>query len=536
VVEVDERMRRRGDADVSEQRAAIGRAVPRSRVVSVCMRRWWLAHRVVQRRRVERRRVGVRVAVSPIRGPDADASGAAGVEDEATIDRQALDKLAAARIWLTKERPLLGVLARPLRPVIARALTAPLAVLPDDRLLVQPELALRTPFPQLCARVAHVTLHAALGGFARRRSRPLARWNLAHDLAIDPLVRASGLESDYAIEDVLVAELPASILAGPASVKGGSIAAETADAALATIEMKSNEQATPLPVPNAEWIDLLLAPPDDVPPDDPQEAQPETKVDPSLGVTGKGAVPLPGDGAGIGDVADGEGSTPSPQGAGAVTWRSRLADAIATDRAAGSPTWGRLPEWAREWIEATIEPPPNWNVALQHAVAMLARAQRSYLRPSRRSAAIGWDADVRLAGRRVVPAGQLAAVIDTSGSIDEPTLRRALGSIASAATAEGLDEIRLVQADAEVTDDRIYAPSDLLRAPISIVGRGGTRFGPALELVAIEARKRGERAGVVYLTDLEGEFPDAAVARFVDVLWVTYGTNVAPFGKTVHAA
>ena len=95
------------------------------------------------------------------------------VEDEGTIDRQALDKLAAARIWLTKERPLLGVLARPLRPEISRALTSPLAILPDDRLLVQPELALRTPFPQLCARVAHVTLHAALGGFARRGQRRL---------------------------------------------------------------------------------------------------------------------------------------------------------------------------------------------------------------------------------------------------------------------------------------------------------------------------------------------------------------------------
>jgi predicted metal-dependent peptidase len=94
----------------------------------------------------------------------------------------------------------------------------------------------------------------------------------------------------------------------------------------------------------------------------------------------------------------------------------------------------------------------------------------------------------------------------------------------------------LIQADAAVTDDRLYAPSDLQRAPISVVGRGGTRFAPALELVAIEAKRRGERAGVVYLTDLEGEFPDAAIARFVDVLWVTYGTNVAPFGKTVFAS
>ena len=469
--------------------------------------------------------------------------GLAPSEDD--VDRQALDKLAAARIWLTKERPLLGVLARPLRPTIARALTAPLGITPDDRLLIQPDLALRTPFANLVARVAHVALHAALGGFARRGVRPLPRWNLAHDLAIDPLVRASGLESDYSIDDALVAALPEGVLTGPSSVAGGSVAAESVDAALARLEL---HEGAPPPVPRAEWIDLYLAPPDETPPE--ASAQPEERVDPSLGVTGTGAVPLPGDGAGVADTPgdDGEPSGSSGEAeraaeraeddararAAEVTWRSRLADAIAQDRAAGSPTWGELPQWAQEWMQATVEPPPSWTVVLEHAIAALARAERSFLRPSRRTAAIGWDSEVRLAGRRVVPAGQLVAVLDTSGSIDEPSLRRALGSIAAAALAEGLDEVRLLQADAAVTDDRVLSPTDLQRAPISIVGRGGTRFGPALERIAVDARRTAERAAVVYLSDLEGEFPDASIARFVDVLWVTRGTGVAPFGKTVR--
>src|SRR5207244_3638049 len=138
--------------------------------------------------------------------------------------------------------------------------------------------------------------------------------------------------------------------------------------------------------------------------------------------------------------------------------------------AAGSPTFSRLPKWGREWMQATVEPPPSWHAVLQRSVSHLARAQRSYLRPSRRSAAIGWSSDVRLAGRRVVPAGQLCAVLDTSGSIDEPTMRRALGAIAAAASAEGLDEVRLLQADAAVTSDRIWSPSELQRAPIEILG------------------------------------------------------------------
>ena len=460
-------------------------------------------------------------------------------EDDSAVVRQALDKVAAARIWLTKERPLLGVLARSLRAQPNLAITAALAITADDRLLVNPELALRTPFPALCARIAHVVLHAALGGFARRADRPLPRWNLAHDLAIDPLVRASGLESDYALDDALVADLPELALAGPMSAQGGSIAAESIDRALSSLP---SERA----VPTAEWIDLLLRAPEEPAAED-EGATPPEEIDPSLGVTGKGAVPLPGAGAGVADSPDDEGEAQSDKGsddhqddaqrsrAAEVTWRMRLAEAIAEDRAAGSPTWGKLPHWGQEWMQATVEPPPSWTAVLQRAVASLARAQRSFMRPSRRSAAIGWSSDVRLPGRRVVPAGQLAAVLDTSGSIDEPTLRRALGAIAAAATSEGLDEVRLVQADAMVTSDRIHAPVDLMRAPIEIVGRGGTRFGPALELLAREARNRGECSGVVYLTDLEGEFPEAStVKRVLDVLWVTTGTGCAPFGKTVR--
>ncbi len=472
-------------------------------------------------------------------------------ESAEAVQRQAMDKLAAARIWLTRERPLFGVLARSLRPQPCTAITAPLAILPDDRLLVEPELLLRTPFPQLCARVAHVVLHAALGGFARRGSRPLPRWNLAHDLAIDPLIRAAGLESDYGIADEVVSVLPEDALAGPRSVQGGSMAAESVDAALQPLEAASA-------VPLAEWVDLYLEVPTTPETEEAaQGARPPDEVQPDRPIEGKGAVPLPGDGRGVADVV-GEDGEPSPdvppigvardrdeppdeqaqnearRRTAEVSWRMRLAQAMAEDQAAGSPTFSRLPKWAREWMQATVEPPPSWTAVLQTSVAHLTRGQRSYLRPSRRSAAIGWDSDVRLPGRRVVPAGQLAAVVDTSGSIDEPTVRRALGAVAAAANAEGLDEVRLLQADAAVTDDRILSPTDLQRAPIEIKGRGGTRFWPALKLLAREARRRGERGGVVYLTDLEGEFGDPDVARALDVLWVTTGSGVAPFGRTVR--
>jgi len=89
---------------------------------------------------------------------------------------------------------------------------------------------------------------------------------------------------------------------------------------------------------------------------------------------------------------------------------------------------------------------------------MLARSDRSFLRPSRRAAALAgpdgeWPDLVAMPGRRVLPAGRLVSVVDTSSSVDAATLARFLGALSAVATAEGFDEIRLVQADAAVTRD-----------------------------------------------------------------------------------
>src|SRR5262245_31728025 len=72
----------------------------------------------------------------------------------------AIDKIAAARVWLLKEKPFFGVLARAL--VVEPVLTVPaLRLSADDRLRVNPIAVLEMRFPALCARLAHVALHAA---------------------------------------------------------------------------------------------------------------------------------------------------------------------------------------------------------------------------------------------------------------------------------------------------------------------------------------------------------------------------------------
>jgi predicted metal-dependent peptidase len=221
----------------------------------------------------------------------------------------------------------------------------------------------------------------------------------------------------------------------------------------------------------------------------------------------------------------------------------RLSTAMQEERASGGKTWGDVPSWIDEMIRATIEPPPNWTVILQRSVSQLTRTDRTWLRPSRRMSALAhaegaWPECVTMPGRKVVLAGQLVAIVDTSGSIDETVLSRFLGAVAAAAAAEGIEEVRLMQADAEVTSDEVVTPAELLTEEVAIRGRGGTSFVPALSRLIEEARQKQERFSVVYLTDLEGMLPRSRDARCLDVLWVVprRPRKKPPFGTVVEMA
>jgi len=392
--------------------------------------------------------------------------------------RGAVDKIAAGRVWLLKEKPFFGVLARALVVEPTPALASAFRLHPDDRLLVHPGAVAALPFPRLCARLAHLALHAALGAHGRRRERTEARWNLAHDLAIEPLLREASLPSAHG-------EVPPWLAQGMSAEQ---------------IYDELPEGATPAP----EWCDLV---------DAPRQEQEERSPPPA--------------------------APPHETRARELAWKMRLAEALEVERASGGKTWGAVPGWIDAMVSAQIAPPPSWTLSLQRAVAALARSERTFLRPSRRQSAIAYDAGeewpevVSMPGRRVVFAGHLVAIVDTSASIDEQVLAVALGAIASAATAEGVDEVRLIQADAEVTIDEVVSPADLLVRPIAIKGRGGTSFAPALTLLAREAQKTRERFTAVYVTDLDGAFPEKKAVRGVYVLWVTTVVRPVPFGRVV---
>jgi predicted metal-dependent peptidase len=54
-------------------------------------------------------------------------------------------------------------------------------------------------------------------------------------------------------------------------------------------------------------------------------------------------------------------------------------------------------------------------------------------------------------------------------------------------------------------------------------------------MLAAQSLRDHERATVVYLTDLDGRFPDAREVKPLDVLWVVPGkpSRVPPFGRVL---
>jgi predicted metal-dependent peptidase len=443
--------------------------------------------------------------------------------DPALAARQARDKLASARVWLMRHKPFFGVLARALR--LEASLEVPAFRLgADDRVLFHPMVVLGLRLPALCARLAHLSLHAALGAHGRRRDRDPRRWNAAHDLAIAALLEAAELAIGTAPRTVAeLGELPA----------GAS--AES-----------YYELLPPGSVPEPAWCDLC-------------DALPEAEAPPAGTFTRRDGDDESSDegeasGASGGDEAP-QGPVASQRPAASAThelapvpsaserghellWKMRLAAAFEEELASGGKTFGEVPAWLDELVRATIEPPADWTVVLQHAVSSLRRSGRSFLRPSRRMSALcdangEWPDTVTMPGRRIEQAGQLVVVIDTSASVSSAVLARFLGAVASVATAEGIDDVRLMQADAAVTSDEMLHSAELLFKAIAIAGRGGTDFAPALEELEREARRAAQRFTVIYLTDLDGRFPAASAVAALDVLWVVPAEvrRVPPFGR-----
>ncbi len=393
-------------------------------------------------------------------------------------------KISAARTRLILDKPFLGALVlrlpmRAAKPERCRTIGT------DVRAVYyNPEYISRLTLEQTQFVLAHEALHCALSHFARRQHRVKRRWDIACDLAINPLLIKDGLKPPPGVllksgfEGMMAEEIYPYI--------EDDMEDETHDEHFYDEETKARGAAGGRLPENNEQSG------------------------------GGGATDSAGDGQESGAVP---GSlTETEQEQLAVQWRQRLAGAAQQAMQAGKlgATMARL-------VEHLLQPQLPWRMLLARYMTAAARDDYSFQRPSRRE------------GDAILPtlkSNQLdvVVVVDTSGSVTDVEMQEFVSEI-DAIKGQMRARLTLHACDAALCENGpwIFEPWEAFSLPADIYGRGGTRFTPVFEWLRGEDRKPDL---LVYFTDAVGEFPK--LEPDFPVLWLVKGRAKVPWGQRIQ--
>ncbi len=397
-------------------------------------------------------------------------------------------KLSAARTRLILDRPFLGalVLRMPMKAADpkwcqtigtdARAFYYNPAWI-DSLTLEQTQFAL-----------AHEALHCALSHFSRREHRDHHRWDVACDLAINPILIREGMTPvpgalyNIGYEGMMAEEIYPLVKENDEE--------EPHDQHLYGKESHATQQPTDGNSPS---------------PDEPDSGSEQES------------------GAGAGGDETQQAGEPEPLGEAekeqlSVQWRQRLAGAAQQAMQAG-----KLGDSLRRLVDHLLQPQLPWRMLLARYMSAVCRDDYSYMRPSRRE------------GEAIFPSlrsaqTDIVVVLDTSGSIRTEEMREFVSEI-DAIKGQVRARILLLACDAALSPEApwVFEPWEEFELPEGVRGGGGTSFKPPFSWL--------EEAGshpdlVVYFTDAEGEFPKQE-PRF-PVIWLVKGRGEVPWGQRIQ--
>lgn len=402
----------------------------------------------------------------------------------ATGERATLERIARGLRMTTVALPHLAGLAAATRVTLDERIPT-MGVFASGRLIANPQFVRRLKENELVFVLAHELLHLALRTHDRAKGADRLQFNYAHD---------------YIINDILRTELGfAHIPAGGLDMPGAR--ARSAEEIL--LEMRRNEAPTKTRVFEGESTSTRRM------------------------FAGKEA----GDEAG--DVLNEQRERELfPGEAADQTGHAEKMRELAAKALGLAAAMGRLrglrgadPGATRQVVSALRDVyRPPWELALQRWLESVAPGERTFARPARRSAP---QADVVLPGRRR-EGWILNVVLDTSGSM-AAEIPRALGAIAGFCDAVAVDQVRLLQCDADVTADETLSPLEL--AEREIAGYGGSDLSPAMLRLADEPHVRA----AVVITDGDIAYPPEPMPY--NVLWVLPARDAArfqpPYGRVV---
>lgn len=224
----------------------------------------------------------------------------------------------------------------------------------------------------------------------------------------------------------------------------------------------------------------------------------------------------PGDKGGpLCEIRDGASSAPEAQEQ-EMNWQLAVGSAARQAQA-----MGKLPAGMERFVDEAGQNKVPWRDVLHRFINQLARDDYTWARPNRKFVAFGAYMPSLYSERM----GPIVVVIDTSGSIDQPTLNAFGAEIKAIAAQARPEKLTVIYCDAAVNHVDEFGPGEDIT--FNMHGGGGTDFRPPFAYLD----EQGETpAALVYLTDMHGAFPESAD---FPVLWAATSDREGPFGETV---
>lgn len=217
------------------------------------------------------------------------------------------------------------------------------------------------------------------------------------------------------------------------------------------------------------------------------------------------------------DLEDGEGS-PAEREQEAAEWKVRVAQA-----AQAAKMMGKLSASMERLVGDILTPKVDWRNVLQRFVEKAKSDERTFARPNRRFIQQG----LYMPSKTGEIMGELAFAIDCSGSIGQKELDEFATEIMFVKSDCTPTKLHIIYFDSDVCHyDCFGCDDDVVIKPH---GGGGTAFSPVFRFM----QDRGiDPVACIFLTDLYCD--DFGPATDYPVLWVTNGTDKAPWGEVVR--
>ena len=408
-------------------------------------------------------------------------------------------KLAAARTRLILDKPFLGALALRLPLVAAAPKWCATSVTDARSLYYNPAYIDKLSLEQTQFVLAREALHCALSHFARRQHRIKARWDIACEYSINPVLVKDGLTPP------------------PATIVIDAYDGMTAEEIYPYIEDDDKDEAEAENSQSAQ----------DSNPDNSgtQQGQQQRKG-------GSGKQPSRNEPQSGGDNHDEHeaelqgisgAAQPNPLSASelealSTQWQQRMAGAALQAQQAG-----KLGGALARLVGALLQPRLPWRMLLARYMTQLARDDYSYARPSRRE------------GEMIMPSlrstqAHIVVALDTSGSVSNAELHEFLSEI-NALKAQVRASITLHACDTELSPRGPwhFEAWEEFKLPQEFHGGGGTDFRPVFDWVKAQGKSPDM---LLYFTDAKGEFPKTE--PHYPVLWLVKGKAAVPWGQRIQ--